>query len=230
MTAPPSLAYRQNQLHWYNCTGKSFIAGTLGDMKTIAELPFVAGNVALDFVNTAEERGHPDAGDALGTPADLRMWGKRYGLISAPAVGDDEDQAEFDRAIEARELLYALFLARGTGKPAAEANVARLTELGAAAYRAGSLLPNDDGSISWSWDRSKLTTIRHVVVTGAIDLLQAEPSARLKQCPGHQCGWFFLDTTKRGNRRWCSMAECGQDAKDEQRRLRRQATASQHYA
>jgi predicted RNA-binding Zn ribbon-like protein len=62
-------------------------------------------------------------------------------------------------------------------------------------------------------------------VTGTIDLLQAEPTVRLKQCPGQQCGWFFLDTTKRGNRRWCSMAECGQEAKDEQRRVRRQATA-----
>ncbi len=37
-------------------------------MKTAAELPFIAGHVALDFVNTAEERGHPDASDALGTP------------------------------------------------------------------------------------------------------------------------------------------------------------------
>jgi predicted RNA-binding Zn ribbon-like protein len=206
------------------------VAGTLGPMKTAAELPFVAGHVALDFVNTAEERGHPDASDALTAPADLRLWGQRYGLISAEAADDDQDKAEFDRAIEARELLYALFLARRTGQPAPQPQVARLTELGAAAYRAGNLQPNDDGTISWSWDRSKLATIGHIVVTGAIDLLQAEPSARLKQCPGHQCGWFFLDTTKRGNRRWCSMAECGQEAKDEQRRARRQATASQGLA
>jgi len=199
-------------------------------MKTVAELPFVAGHVALDFVNTAEERGHPDASDALGRVADLRLWGQRYGLITGPGVAADEDQAEFDRAIEARELLYALLLARRTGRPAAEAQVARLTELGAAAYRAGNLQSNDDGSISWRWDRSELATIRHIAVTGAIDLLQAEPSTRLKQCPGHHCGWFFLDTTKRGNRRWCSMAECGQDAKDEQRRLRRQVTAGQHQA
>jgi predicted RNA-binding Zn ribbon-like protein len=199
-------------------------------MKTVAELPFVAGHVALDFVNTAEERGHPDAIDSLATPGDLRLWGRRYGLISGRAADDDQDQAEFDRAIKARELLYALFLARRSGQPPAQAQVARLTELGAAAYRAGNLRLNQDGSISWSWERSKLATIRHIAVTGAIDLLQAEPSARLKQCPGRQCGWFFLDTTKRGNRRWCSMSECGQDAKDEQRRLRRQATAYQHEA
>lgn len=199
-------------------------------MKTVAELPFVAGHVALDFVNTAEERGHPDASDALGKVADLRLWGQRYGLISGPAVADEQDQAEFDRAIEARELLYALLLARRTGQPAAAAQVARLTELGAAAYRAANLRPNDDGSISWRWDRSELASIRHIAVTGAIDLLQAEPSTRLKQCPGDRCAWFFIDTTKRGNRRWCSMAECGQDAKDEQRRIQRQTTARKHQA
>lgn len=217
--------YRKSEFHWYNCTGKSAIAGTLVVMKTVAELPFVAGHIALDFVNTAEERGHPDAGEALGTPADLRLWGERYGLISGRAAGDDNDQAEIERAIEARELLCALFLGRRAGQPAAQEQVARLTELGAEAYRAGTLQRNDDGSISWNWDPRKLATIRHIAVTSAIELLRAAPSARLKQCPGDQCGWFFLDTTKRGNRRWCSMAECGQDAKDEQRRLRRQPTA-----
>jgi len=40
------------------------------------------------------------------------------------------------------------------------------------------------------------------------------------QCAGAGCGWFFLDTTKRGNRRWCSMRDCGQDAKSARRRAR----------
>ncbi len=193
-------------------------------MKTVAELPFVAGHVALDFVNTAEERGHPEAEDALSKAADLRLWGQRYGLLAPETVGDDDDEAEFSRAIEARELLYALFLARRTGLPPAQAEVAKLGELGAEAYQAGILHRHRDGTIGWSWDRSRLHSIRHVAVTGAIDLLAAEPTTRLKQCPGDHCGWFFLDTTKRGNRRWCSMAECGQDAKDEYRRIQRQAT------
>ena len=42
----------------------------------------------------------------------------------------------------------------------------------------------------------------------------------IRQCPGDHCGWFFLDSTKRGNRRWCSMSECGQEAKTAQRRAR----------
>lgn len=192
-------------------------------METVAELPFVAGHVTLDFVNTAEERGHPEADDALSTAADLRLWGQRYGLLAAGASGEDDDQAEFGRAIEARELLYGLLLARRDGRSAAQAEVAKLGQFGTEAYQAGKLHRRDDGTIGWSWDRARLESIRHVAVTGAIELLGGEPTARLKQCPGDHCGWFFLDTTKRGNRRWCSMAECGQDAKDEYRRLQRQS-------
>src|SRR5689334_1866808 len=92
-------------------SGKRVIAGTLSDVQTIREMPFVGGNVALDFVNTAEERGHPEAGDALLTPADLRLWGQRYGLLArSPRTGADAP-GELERAREARELIYALLFA-----------------------------------------------------------------------------------------------------------------------
>jgi predicted RNA-binding Zn ribbon-like protein len=181
-------------------------------MQPLEELPFVAGHVALDFVNTAEERGHPDAGDVLHTPEDLRLWGERYGLLEDAT----DDAPEFRRAIEARELLYRLLFARVHSRAVPVGDVERLAQLAAEAYGAGELDPD----FTWRWPRSELSTIRHVAVTSAVELLQAQP--RLKQCPGEHCGWFFLDATKRGNRRWCSMGECGQEAKSARRRARRQ--------
>lgn len=194
-------------------------------MQSIPEMPFVAGNAALDFVNTAEERGHPAAGDALVTPADLCLWGQRYGILGVSVkVGIDAD-AELERARRARDLLYEVFLARVHGQPVASAQLADLAELARTAYQAGSLQPEEDYAIRWHWNRSDLATVRHVAVSRGVELLRDEPSPRLKQCPGDHCGWIFLDTTKRGNRRWCLMSECGQDAKDERRRARRQATS-----
>ena len=192
-------------------------------MQTITELPFVAGDPALDFVNTAEERGHPEAGDILLTSADLRLWGQRYGLLSAALkLGRDAD-SELDRARDARELLYALFFARAHRRPMRNADLAELAELAAEAYEAAALKIEHDGSVAWHWSPSSLATVRHIAVTRAVDLLHSEPSPRLKQCPGDHCGWFFLDRTKRGNRRWCSMSECGQEAKDQRRRRQRLA-------
>jgi predicted RNA-binding Zn ribbon-like protein len=192
-------------------------------VQTIVEMPFVAGHAALDFVNTAEERGHPEAGDALVAPADLRLWGQRYGLLGASVpLGAGADD-ELDLARRARDLLYEVFTARLRGRSVARPKLAELAELARVAYQAGSLHPEDDHSVCWRWSRSDLATVRHVAVTSGVELLRTEPSPRLKQCPGDHCGWIFIDTTKRGNRRWCLMSECGQDAKDERRRARRPA-------
>jgi predicted RNA-binding Zn ribbon-like protein len=192
-------------------------------VQSIHEMPFVAGHTALDFVNTAEERGHPAAGDALLTPADLRVWGQRYGLIARSLKPDDQAHAELERARAARELLYTLFSARAHQQPPRKRDLARLAELAVEAYGVASLRVDADGGVRWRWSPSKLAAIRHLVVASAVELLHTEPSSRLKQCPGDHCGWFFLDTTKRGNRRWCQMRECGQEAKDERRRQHRHA-------
>jgi predicted RNA-binding Zn ribbon-like protein len=202
-------------------------------MQTAAELPLVGGHVALDFINTAEQRGHPDAEDVLRAPADLRAWGRRLGLLTAGAsaggptggeTGDGTD--ELARAVVARELLHSLFVARIEGAEPTRAQLAQLSAFAAEAQAAARLETTDDGRVEWRWAKSDLASVRHVAVTSAIELLRAEPTARLRQCPGDHCGWLFLDTSKRGNRRWCSMRECGQEAKDEQRRASRRARGS----
>jgi predicted RNA-binding Zn ribbon-like protein len=188
-------------------------------VKSLAELPFVAGEVALDFVNTAEERGHPQAGDALQSAGDLRLWGQRYGLLSRSLRLPRDAGAELTRAREARELLYGLFLRTSHERAPRRDDLRRLHELATQAYEAASLRVGADGRIGWHWSQSDLSTVRHLAVTNALRLLQ-DASPRLKQCPGDQCGWFFMDRTKRGNRRWCKMSECGQEAKTERRRQR----------
>jgi predicted RNA-binding Zn ribbon-like protein len=191
-------------------------------MQPLEELPFVAGNAGLDFVNTAELRGHPEAGDVIATAADLRRWGQRYGLLSDGPVRDPGDE-ELGRALDARELLYAVFVARIQGRAPTRTQLEQLAALAAAAYAAAELRRDDTGAIEWRWRRSELSTVRHTAVTEAVPLLAQPPTPRLKQCPGDQCGWLFLDATKRGNRRWCEMRKCGQEAKDDRRRQQRRS-------
>jgi predicted RNA-binding Zn ribbon-like protein len=193
----------------------------MSGVQSVREMPFVGGNVALDFANTAEERGHPDAGDALLTAADLGLWGRRYGLLARSSRIKGGAPAELERAREARELIYALLFDRVHGQRPAKSQLSRLAEFATDAYADADLQTDADGAVRWHWSPSELATVRHVAVTAAVELLGAEPSPRLKQCPGDHCGWFFLDRTKRGNRRWCQMRECGQEAKDERRRAKR---------
>jgi predicted RNA-binding Zn ribbon-like protein len=190
-------------------------------MQTLEELPFVAGNAGLDFVNTAELRGHPESGDVIATAADLRRWGQRYGLLSNVSAQDAGDDDELRRAIEARELLYAVFVGRIGGRTPSRVQLDQLAALAATAYATAELRRDDTGAIEWRWRHSELSTVRHTAVTNAVQLLAQPPTPRLKQCPGDRCGWLFLDATKRGNRRWCEMRKCGQEAKDDRRRQQR---------
>jgi len=48
-------------------------------------------------------------------------------------------------------------------------------------------------------------------------------AARVRACPGRDCGWLFID--RAGRRRWCRMEWCGNRSKARAHaRRRRQAT------
>jgi predicted RNA-binding Zn ribbon-like protein len=64
------------------------------------------------------------------------------------------------------------------------------------------------------------------VARSAVDLMTSADLARVRECDGHDCGWLFLDTSKAGRRRWCSMAICGNRAKSERYRQRSAAAPS----
>ncbi len=152
-------------------------------MQPLEELPFVAGNAGLDFVNTAELRGHPEAGDVIATAADLRRWGQRYGLLSDVGVRDPGHH-ELDHALEARELLYAVFVARIHGRAPSRAQLDQLAALAAAAYTAAELRRDDTGAIEWRWRRNELSTVRHTAVTDALSAAGAASDATTQAVPG----------------------------------------------
>ncbi|GAA2796502.1 CGNR zinc finger domain-containing protein [Saccharopolyspora taberi] len=51
------------------------------------------------------------------------------------------------------------------------------------------------------------------VARSFLELLRSAPRGRLRRCEGPECVLWFLDTSRNGRRRWCSMAGCGNRAK-----------------
>jgi predicted RNA-binding Zn ribbon-like protein len=49
------------------------------------------------------------------------------------------------------------------------------------------------------------------VALAAYELLTGPRAGRIKRCAG--CPWLFLDQSKNGSRRWCSMEICGTNQK-----------------
>jgi predicted RNA-binding Zn ribbon-like protein len=69
-----------------------------------------------------------------------------------------------------------------------------------------------DGAASWIQPlrgRALLSSIAR----DAIDLLGGPRASRLKLCAGRNCSIPFVDTSRPGTRRWCSMERCGNRAK-----------------
>jgi predicted RNA-binding Zn ribbon-like protein len=56
---------------------------------------------------------------------------------------------------------------------------------------------------------SQLDRVSWVAAGAVIELLLSAEAERLRLCASHDCGWLFLDVSRNGRRRWCSMAACG---------------------
>ncbi|MEV5875315.1 CGNR zinc finger domain-containing protein [Streptomyces sp. NPDC052101] len=59
-----------------------------------------------------------------------------------------------------------------------------------------------------------------LVARDALQLVISPALDRVRDCAGAACGALFLDTSRPGSRRWCSMDTCGNRAKKEALRSR----------
>jgi predicted RNA-binding Zn ribbon-like protein len=198
----------------------------------------VGGDLSLEFTNTLSGRGFvgtPDqevrgAVETLGSYADLLKWARFIGCSGPEQARRLEKRARaepelalatLDRAVNLREAIYriALRLMERTGPARVDLEVLN-EELRIA--RAQQALKYREGALAESWLQAdeRLDGILWPIGVAAGRLFAAGPLQRLKACPGRACGWLFLDRTKNGTRRWCSMRDCGNPSKVRAFRLR----------
>lgn len=58
------------------------------------------------------------------------------------------------------------------------------------------------------------------IARDAVRLLGPEVEGRIRECSADDCDLVYLDTSRSGNRRWCSMQRCGNRAKVRAHRAR----------
>jgi predicted RNA-binding Zn ribbon-like protein len=182
----------------------------------IRAMRLVGGNPALDFVNTRSGPpiAEPDA-DSLCEYADLVAWARYAGLLTdAESIGlarlarnhAREARKTFDRAINARATIDAVFRTVSRGERPSAPLLDQLASLEADALEHGRLVEGSSG-FAWRWQADDLGRPLWPVVHTAVELLTAGRLDRLKGCGG--CRFLFLDDTRNGSRRWCSMDDCG---------------------
>jgi predicted RNA-binding Zn ribbon-like protein len=192
------------------------------------------GALALDFVNTLDERqGEPK--ELLTDYQRLLDWSEQAGALATAAcarlkktaAGEPRKAKEaLKRARDLREILYSI-LERLTHGDLEERDIEPLNSwIGKAGARAR--LYFVDGAIvrSYADDGSDFAAMLWPIVDSAASLLADEQSrARIKLCEGEGCAWVFVDTSRQGNKRWCDMSVCGNRAKARRHRKRKSAAA-----
>ena len=116
-----------------------------------------------------------------------------------------------------RETIFRCFAATASGDAPAEDDLAALNAALAAAPARQRVRPG-------GWDvgtpEPSAGALLAPTLWSAADLLVGSQLARVRQCANPECGWLFLDNSKSGNRRWCSMSACGNRAKAHRHYLR----------
>jgi len=143
---------------------------------------------------------------SLRRPSDLDRWAADVvGVAGLHATDDD-----IEMAVRLQAAIWSASDAHIDGRPVPEAAREVLNDLAAQPCLIPQLLPGS--SRAWVGTHG-VRSLLSSTARDAIDLLGGPRAARLKRCEGSRCALLFVDTSRSGHRRWCSMERCGNRAK-----------------
>jgi predicted RNA-binding Zn ribbon-like protein len=172
-----------------------------------SDFPMHHGRISLCFVGTLGDRGSVRF-ERLREPADLGAW-----LVAAELESSlvPVTPAALRRAIRLREAIARVVASvRAGDMPSAE----DVSSINAAARTVASVALDPVTLRAVSASRDRVGAALGVIARDAIDLLaHEEERGRLRTCALASCASLFLTPAGRRERRWCSMARCGNRAK-----------------
>jgi predicted RNA-binding Zn ribbon-like protein len=216
----------------------------------MSELELLGGRLALDFANTLDPRNGGEAVDYLPDYQALLDFGQHADFLDEAAVRElhrtaasqpAAARAVWQHAIGLREAIYRAGSALVDGRRVQPADLALIwhehgrTLAGRHLWQssepsASGHVPGPTISIGWLAPPALPVPARlelpvwHVAVS-AVETLTTDDATRIGICPDEEqgCGWLFYDETRNRSRRWCSMANCGAEAKARRLTKRRSA-------
>jgi predicted RNA-binding Zn ribbon-like protein len=184
------------------------------------EFRFLGGRPCLDLTATVGERWRRQA-ERLRTPQGLARWLVAAGLAGQPPVASRQDLAH---ARTLGEAIYQTIKRRITGQPPGPGHLAIINNW-AGQPPPRTWLEADGGQLRARRDAATVAAMLAGVARDAVDLLGGPLADRIRECDAPDCALLFVDTSRAGRRRWCSMATCGARAKMTAYRARHPSTA-----
>jgi len=191
-------------------------------MKAFRIFQLSADHVALDFVNTLDDRFVPDVqvekfesyADVLSFAGQTRtLTAAQVSSLSRLAMNGNPSHA-LRAGIELREVLARIFYSMVKRQRVAGGDLQDFNERLRQASR-HRVLCEQAGHFAWRWEGldRELEAPLWPVVQQAADLLASPNVKFVRACGRESCRWLFLDTSKNHSRRWCDMKVCGNRVK-----------------
>jgi predicted RNA-binding Zn ribbon-like protein len=191
---------------------------------------FIAGNPGLDFLNTLAVPVDVKV-EWLNSGGDLIAWLAQSGLVPEAVLdtfGNSVVPGELDGiAARARALRdwFKLFVYKHMGRPlepAALRELQPLNQLLARDEEFGQIAISERSRLAWQPQRRWRSpeSLLFALARSLADLVCTEDFTYVKACEGVPCTLLFVDRTRGHARRWCSMAICGNRAKQAAHRNR----------
>ncbi|MCE6999538.1 CGNR zinc finger domain-containing protein [Saccharothrix sp. S26] len=144
--------------------------------------------------------------EQLHAPHDLAAWLADSRLAAtAPFTAADVrvTEAELDAVKRLRDAFWrvARAMARGADLPAADLDVLNA----ATAETPRPVVDPRTRTLTWA----KPITGGQVLGAAARDAVELVAGGGVRECSGSNCQLLFVDASRSGNRRWCSMERCG---------------------
>lgn len=193
---------------------------------------FIADAVGLDFLNSLATPADVQV-EWLGSGEDFLLWLEQAKLVPQEVLSELRRAAgpgELDAiAAQARGLRewFRTFVLNHKGKSLPGSVLAELEPI-------NRLLARDErfSQIEANGENGKITlgpyrrwrspeALLLPIAEAMANVVSAEDFSYVKSCEGHACTMVFVDKTKSRARRWCSMAVCGNRAKQAAHRARK---------
>ncbi|WP_433257779.1 CGNR zinc finger domain-containing protein [Streptosporangium sp. CA-135522] len=154
--------------------------------------------------------------EVLHQPADLAVWAGRSRLTPTPELRISETEVADARRL--RDALFRAAIARTRGEPPAPGDLKVINEASAHPPLAPAIGPGGDRRWAGAAGGAHLLA---TVARDAVELLTGPFAHRIRVCAADDCHLIYVDTSRPGRRRWCSMEHCGNRHKVRALRTRR---------
>jgi predicted RNA-binding Zn ribbon-like protein len=166
---------------------------------------FRTGRPCLDFAHTGGVEGWL-AAELIHDAADAGQWLAL--VLDLDAVHAAPADLEPIRTL--REALWQMAQATMRGRAHAGDDIAVVNAAAAAAPPRPRMTLAGDGQTVTPVD---VTQALSALARDAIELFTGPLAGRIRTCAAHDCELLFVDASRPGRRRWCSMQRCGSRAK-----------------